>query len=184
MMSTSFIQLLVLAAIAIFLILRLRNVLGTREGHEKPPISRAEPMSRQAKPDFEVIEGGPDRDIIDHAPEGSETAAALVKMKATDPSFEVAGFLQGARGAYEMILMGFEEGDMEGIKPYISDEIYDSFNSVVEQRADQGLTIDAKFIGIRELALVGAEFDDATKEGDSCSNYLIPKASETPLPEV
>lgn len=171
-MSTSFIQLLVLAAIAIFLILRLRNVLGTREGHEKPPISRAEPMSRQAKPDFEVIEGGPDRDIIDHAPEGSETAAALVKMKATDPSFEVAGFLQGARGAYEMILMGFEEGDMEGIKPYISDEIYDSFNSVVEQRADQGLTIDAKFIGIRELALVGAEFDDATKEGEVSVRFV------------
>lgn len=171
-MSTSFIQLLVLAAIAIFLILRLRNVLGTREGHEKPPISRAEPMNRQAKRDFEVIEGGPDRDIIDHAPEGSETADALVKMKSADPSFEVAGFLQGARGAYEMILMGFEEGDMDAIQPYISPEIYESFNAVVESRADQGLTIDAKFIGIRELALVGAEFDDSTKEGEVSVRFV------------
>lgn len=171
-MSTSIIQLLVLAAIAVFLILRLRNVLGTREGFEKPPISKAEPMKRSANHDFEVIEGGPDRDIIDHAPEGSDAADALTKMKAADPSFEVAGFLQGARGAYEMILMGFEAGDMDGIKPYISEEIFDSFNDVVKMREEQGLTIEAKFIGIRELSLAEAEFDEATNEAEVSVRFV------------
>ena len=64
-MSSAVIQLLVLAGIAVFLILRLRNVLGTREGFEKPPIQAPE-TSRRQKPELEVIEGGPDRDIADH----------------------------------------------------------------------------------------------------------------------
>ena len=171
-MSTSSIQLLVLAAIAVLLILRLRNVLGTREGFEKPEISKAEPMKRAARPDLEVIEGGPDHDITDHAPEGSNAAAALAKMKAIDPAFQVGPFLQGARGAYEMILMEFEAGNMDAIQPYISPEIFDSFSEVVNARADQGLTIDGKFIGIRELALVEAEFDDVTKDAEITVRFV------------
>jgi len=171
-MSQSIIQLLVLAAIAVFLILRLKNVLGTREGHEKPPFSKPEPLNKPVKRDFEVIEGGPDRDITDHTPEGSDAAEALRKMKVADPSFEVAGFLQGARGAYEMILMGFEAGDMDSIRPYISDEIYESFDEVVKMRETQGLTIDAKFIGIRELALADAEYDDVTHDGEVSVRFV------------
>jgi len=171
-MNSSIIQLLVLAAIAVFLILRLKNVLGTREGFEKP-VSKAEPIAaRGPKRDFEVIEGGPDRDIIDHVPEGSSTAGALARMKKSDPAFEVAGFLQGARGAYEMILMGFEAGDMDGIKPYISEDIFESFNDVVKMRDEQGLHIEAKFIGIRELTLTEAVFNEATSEAEVSVRFV------------
>ncbi|MDP7150129.1 MAG: Tim44/TimA family putative adaptor protein [Paracoccaceae bacterium] len=170
-MNSSIIQLLVLAAIAVFLILRLRNVLGTREGFEKP-VSRAEPASRPANRDFEVIEGGPDRDIIDHVPEGSAAADALTQMKKADPSFVVGEFLQGARGAYEMILMGFEAGDMEGIRPYISEEIFESFNDVVKMREEQGLKIDAKFIGIRELSLTDATYDEASADAEVSVRFV------------
>ena len=65
-MSSAVIQLLVLAGIALFLILRLKNVLGTRDGFEKPPISGApKAVQKPVKRDFAVIEGGPDRDISD-----------------------------------------------------------------------------------------------------------------------
>ena len=66
-MSSSLLQLLVLAGIAVFLIVKLRSVLGTREGFEKPPIP-LDDIRPDSKPrrDFEVIEGGPDRDITDH----------------------------------------------------------------------------------------------------------------------
>ena len=74
-MSNSIIQLLVLAGVAIFLILKLRSVLGTRDGFEGQ--SQPAPLpSGKVRRDFEVIEGGPDRDITDHAPEGSDTAKA------------------------------------------------------------------------------------------------------------
>ena len=170
-MSSPLIQLLVLAGIALFLILRLRDVLGTREGFEKPQVTRQDP-NRAKRSDFEVIEGGPDSDITDHVAEGSDAAKALVAMKAQEPSFSVSEFLGGARGAYEMILMGFEAGDLAEIKPFLSDEVYASFAMVVESRREQGLTIEANFVGVRELKLVDAAFDPATSEGEVTVRFV------------
>lgn len=166
MQSSPVIQLLVLAGIAIFLILRLRSVLGTREGFEKPSVGRPTENTRRNRPDFEVIEGGPDRDIIDHVDEGSPAAEALAAMKGVDPSFSVTDFLQGARGAYEMILMAFENGDLASVRPYISEEVYEAFAGVVESRAEQGLTVEATFVGLSDLALRDATFDRATGEAE------------------
>ena len=73
-MNSPILQLLVLAGIAVFLILRLRNVLGTREGFEKPPVPRSGPTTSDARNNFEVIEGGPDHDIVYHGPENSPAA--------------------------------------------------------------------------------------------------------------
>lgn len=158
-MNSPILQLLVLAGIAVFLILRLKNVLGTRDGFENPAAPpEVERVSR--KPDLSVIEGGPDRDITDHAEEGSDAAVALSQMKSLEPSFNVTEFLQGARGAYEMILMGFERGDLAEIKPFLSDEVYETFAQVVEAREQQGLTVEAEFLGVRETSLADAEFVD------------------------
>ncbi len=164
-MNSPIIQLLVLAGIAVFLILRLRGVLGTREGFEKPavPIDRASPRKRT---DLEVIEGGPDRDITDHVPEDSPSARALAAMKGADPAFNVSEFLSGARGAYEMILMAFEKGDLEPVTPFMSEDVYEAFASVVDDRADKGLTVEATFIGISDLALKEATFDTDSKEAE------------------
>jgi len=165
-MNSPLIQLLVLAGIAVFLILRLRGVLGTREGFEKPAVTRPEPSSRVGKPDFDVIEGGPDLDITDHVEEDSDSAKALAAMKRVDPTFNVSEFLGGARGAYEMILMAFENGDLDDIVPFISEDVYEAFASVVDERQRQGLTVDAKFIGISDMTLSEAVFDEVSKEGE------------------
>ena len=150
-MNSPIIQLLVLAGIAVFLILRLRGVLGTREGFEKPAVTHPDGERRIAKPEFDVIEGGPDLDITDHVEEGSVAAKALAAMKRVDPTFNVSEFLGGARGAYEMILMAFENGDLDDIVPFISEDVYEAFASVVDDRQRQGLTVDAKFIGISDM---------------------------------
>ena len=147
-MNSPLLQLLVLAGIAVFLILRLKSVLGTRDGYEKPPVPRGG-ASQDAKRDFEVIEGGPDHDITDHVPEGSSAARALTEMKRVEPSFNVSEFMGGARGAYEMILMGFERGDLAEIKPFLAEDVYETFAEVVEAREEQGLTIEAEFVGVR-----------------------------------
>jgi predicted lipid-binding transport protein (Tim44 family) len=160
-MGSSLIQLLVLAGVAVFLIIKLRSVLGTRQGFEKPPLplEGARPSPQRS---FEVIEGGPDRDIADHVAEGSEAAAALAAMKRVESSFSVGTFLQGARGAYEMILIAFDKGEMDKIKPFLSDEVHATFAEAVADREAKGLTIEANFIGIRDLALHEATFDPAT----------------------
>ena len=170
-MNSSLLSLLVLAGIAIFLILRLRSVLGTRDGYEQPPASNDAVRSSNRR-DFEVIEGGPDNDIIDHVEDGSDSAKALAAMKMAEPGFSVGEFLQGARQAYEMILMSFEKGDVDGLRPFLAPDVLETFESVINQRNEQGLTILAEFIGVRELALQEAEFNRDTSEGEITVRFV------------
>lgn len=165
-MNSPIIQLLVLAGIAIFLILRLRSVLGTREGFEKPPAALPRDDRKRSRPEFEVIEGGPDRDITDHVPEGSDSAKALAAMKTADASFNVGEFLSGARGAYEMILMAFERGDLASVRPFLAPEVYDAFAGVVEEREKAGLKVEATFVGLGEIGIREATFDRASGEAE------------------
>ncbi len=170
-MNEPMIQLLVLAGIAVFLILRLKSVLGTREGFEKPPVQQ-QPEAHKSRRDFEVIEGGPDHDITDHVAEDSEQAQTLTAMKRVEPSFSVSEFVQGARGAYEMIVMGFEKGNLDEIQPFLSEEVFDTFVSVVADREDKGLTIEAEFIGVRETSLADVKFDKDTNEAEITMKFV------------
>lgn len=170
-MNGSLIQLLVLAGIAIFLILKLRSVLGTRDGFEKPPIPLDEVRPRVRR-DFEVIEGGSDRDIVDHVPEGSDAARALQAMKQAEPSFTVTPFLDGAKGAYEMILMAFERGDLESIRPFLSDDVEASFGEAIAARERDGLTVEASFVGMKELVLQEATFDKDSKMAEISVRFV------------
>ncbi|KIN74437.1 Tim44/TimA family putative adaptor protein [Sulfitobacter guttiformis] len=169
-MNSPLIQILVLAAIAVFLVLRLKNVLGTREGFEKPPLPV--PEKKRDGPAFQVIEGGPDLDITDHFDEGTPQAKALAEMKRIEPSFNVTEFLAGARGAYEMIVMGYETGELDNIKSFLSDDIYESFVDGVAAREDQGLTIEANFIGVREMALDHVTLNPDTKEAEMTLKFV------------
>jgi predicted lipid-binding transport protein (Tim44 family) len=173
-MSSSLIQLLVLAAIAVFLILKLKSVLGSRDGFERPPqpLEGPTPAPLARKREFEVIEGGQDRDITDHVPDGSPAAKALAAMKMAEPGFSVTEFLGGARGAYEWILMAFEQGKLDDIVPLLSKDVYDSFQSVVDAREQEGLSVEAKFVGLRELTLQEATFDRDTREAEVTVRFV------------
>lgn len=158
-MNSPLLQLLVLAGIAIFLILRLKSVLGTRDGFEAPPQARPNGASSPRRQEFEVIEGGQDHDIIDHVGEDSPAADALMGMKRAEPSFNVGEFIQGSRQAYEWILMAFERGNMDEIAPFISEDVFEAFSQVVDARQEQGLTIEADFVGVRDTSISNAAFD-------------------------
>ncbi len=170
-MNSSLLQLLVLAGVAVFLILKLRSVLGTRDGFEKPPLPLDDTRPKTRR-DFEVIEGGPDRDITDHVPEGSAAAKALAAMKTAEPGFSVGTFLSGARGAYEMILMGFEKGEVDGIRPFLSADVAASFDAAVAAREREGLTVEANFVGLRELVLQDATFDRDSRTAEITMRFM------------
>ena len=175
-MNSPVIQLLVLAGIAVFLILRLRSVLGTREGFEKPRVQKLEP-SRRSTPDLEVIDGGPDPDVVDYVDADSDAATALTAMKTVDRSFSVREFLRGGRGAYEMILTEFEKGELAEIKPFLSDDVYEAFAGVVEDREKNGLSVNFTFVGISETTLVDAEYNEATKEAEISIKFIAESTS-------
>lgn len=156
-MSNSLIQLIVLAAIAVFLILRLRNVLGTRDGFEPTQVEE-----RPAERRMDVIEddtGVSDSDLTDHVDADSPAYAALLEMKRAEPSFSLSEFLGGAKQAYEMILVAFEKGDLSDIRAFLSPEVASAFDSAIEARQNSGQATDVQFLGTRETALAAAEFN-------------------------
>lgn len=172
--SSSMVQIVILAGIALFLVLQLRRVLGTRDGFE-PTQDANKPIDSQRSGDrraFEVIDGGPDQDIADFVDPDSEHGRALSAMKAAEPGFSVGEFAGGAKGAYELILMAFENGDVDTLRDFLSDDVYESFLGAVSAREDQGLTIEANFIGVRETKVVGAAFDPDTSVGEVTMRFV------------
>ena len=81
-------------------------------------------------------------------------------MKKVDADFMVNDFLTGARSAYEMILMAFENGDLNDVESFLDDDVKDAFQQVIDMRAKKKLKVEAEFFGIRELSLKNADFDD------------------------
>jgi predicted lipid-binding transport protein (Tim44 family) len=168
-MNPALIELIILAGIAVFLFLRLRSVLGTREGFEKP---RMQPKNDAPKRDFKVIDGGEDKDITDNVDKNSKSAEALKLIKSEDENFTVNEFLSGARSAYEWILMSFEKNEIDEIRELLSEEVAEAFDAVVDQRVSQGLTIEAEFIGIREMKLVEAIYSSNTKSAEISVSFV------------
>lgn len=145
--------LLILAAVAVFLFLRLRNVLGTKTGVEKPP--RA--VLRDAPAETAEVRAA---DIHEDEPLEGEFAETFAKMREAEPGFSPTEFVSGARMAYEMLLMAFENGDKDTLRQYLSPDVYQSFERVIDERADQGLTVDARFVGLREADISGVRYDE------------------------
>jgi predicted lipid-binding transport protein (Tim44 family) len=172
-MGSQMIQIIVLAAIALFLVLRLRNVLGTREGYEKPTEVPGPSAARRRERPFEVIEGGAvDPDIADFVDPASPSGQALAAMKRVDPNFGVADFSHGARSAYEMIVMAYENGDLDLLRQYLSPEVFQPFEAAIEARRAKGYSVEAAFAGIRELKLTEAQFNPATSEADITVRFV------------
>lgn len=172
-MNSAVIQLIVLAGIAVFLILRLRNVLGTRNGFEDNAPDPVVPTGPSpSKPDLSVVEGGIDRDIADYVDLHSSTGQALAAMKRAEPGFSVHEFLSGARSAYEMILGAFEASDKETLRQFLSNDVYATFSGVIDTRLADGLRVDSTFIGIRELKLQEATFDPASQRAEITIRFV------------
>ena len=93
-------------------------------------------------------------------------------MKMAEPGFQVGTFLEGSRAAYEMILMAFESGDLSPVKDFLSDDVAESFQSVIDLRTEQNLTVEANFVGVREISLKKAEFDRSTSEGEVTVKFV------------
>jgi predicted lipid-binding transport protein (Tim44 family) len=81
----------------------------------------------------------------------------LRAIKDNDPSFEPKGFLEGAKMAYEMIVMAFADGDRKTLKNLLSREVYDGFVAAIADRESRGEKIQSSFVGIDKADIVSAE---------------------------
>jgi len=173
-MNNAIIQLLILAAVAVFLVFRLKNLLGTREGFEGNAEKTVVKIKEKEvkSPNLEIINGGLDHDIVDHVEKGSKAAKNLSIIKGQEPNFNVREFLSGAREAYEMILVAFKSGDISSVKTLLSEDVKEAFLKDIENRKIKGLKTNLTFGGIRALTIVDADFDQSSSEVEITIRFL------------
>ena len=161
-------QIFILAAVAIFLFWRLRAVLGSRDGFEKniKNVKTSKKVIKSPNIIEEPSKADPDDDIFDYVEENSSSADVFKKMKEFDSDFSVNKFVSGAKMAYEIIIMAFENGDTEKLGGLLEQKVLKSFKSVIEKRKKDGLVIEAKFIGMRDIRIIDASFSEKTKIAD------------------
>jgi len=159
----------IVAAVVIFL--QLRNVLGRRTGNEKPPFdpytaARAREKEPAAAQDNVVSlprrKGPPEADAgyvaIDKvAAPGTDLNKGLRAIRDADPSFEPKGFVDGAKMAYEMIVMAYADGDRKTLKNLLSRDVYEGFVAAIAERETRSEKIQSSFVGIDKADIVGAE---------------------------
>jgi predicted lipid-binding transport protein (Tim44 family) len=168
---------IIFLALAVFIFLRLRSVLGQRTGSERPPYDRAAPNVVQRTQDNSnvvpipgaVIDQAPLAPSADVAPAdrwkgvaepGTPLATGLDAIVAQDSSFDPRHFISGARSAYEMIVLAFANGDRRALKDLLSSEVYDSFETVIKDREKHEQKTETRFVSIDKAELVSAEARD------------------------
>jgi predicted lipid-binding transport protein (Tim44 family) len=172
---------IIFLALAVFIFLRLRSVLGQRTGSERPPYDRAAPNVVQRTQDNNnvvplpgaVIDQAPLAPSADVAPAdrwkgiaepGTPLAAGLDAIVAHDSSFDPRHFISGARSAYEMIVLAFANGDRRALKDLLSSEVYDSFEAVIKDREKHEQKTETRFVSIDKAELVSAEARDRSAQ--------------------
>lgn len=172
--SNDFITLFFLVA-AVLIFLQLRSVLGRRTGSEKPPFdpySAREAAKAPAGDDGKVVTL-PRRELTDEekyseidgmAKPGTPLNAALRELLSVDPSFKPKEFLNGARMAYEMIVMAFADGDRKTLKNLLSKEVYEGFDAAISEREARGEVVKSTFVGIDRADITNASVSNMEEQ--------------------
>lgn len=160
------------AAVVIFY--QLRNVLGRRTGNERPPF---DPYTAGRVRDKEAQAGKAADNVVSlprrkPGEEGAEDAYAAIDAAAkpgtdlnrgmrairdADPSFEPKTFVDGAKMAYEMIVLAYADGDRKTLKNLLSRDVFDGFVAAIADREAKSEKIQSSFVGIDRADIVSAE---------------------------
>lgn len=175
---------IIFLALAVFIFVRLRSVLGQRTGRERPPYdpySRDTARPPQPTPEGNVVSlperngtppGAPSPVEVEPAAfrwegvaaEGSATAAALDEIARVEPDFDAKHFLTGARAAYEMIVNAFAAGDRRQLKDLLAKDVYDGFVAAISDREGRGEVMESRFVSIEKATLLDASLKASTAQ--------------------
>ena len=128
-----FIDIILLAMFAGFIILRLRNILGRKTGHQGKPITRYFPKR------MEVIKDIENNEAIKEGSVNEETKKQ---------------FLKGADVAYEQIITSFAKGDKKSLKGLLGKKLFNDFSEVIDDRKKKELKYETTFIGLKSSKIL------------------------------
>ena len=168
---------LIVIGVAIFVLFRLRQVLGTRTGTERTPLQRAQQQAQKPANDEKVVQMRPnpapqpaDGDAerralklnaeIEQLSRGNtEVATGLRAIADADPTFSPKAFLEGAKAAYEMIVTAFATGDRKTLRNLLEKDVYDGFERAIADREGAGRKVDFTFVGLPKIEISDADYD-------------------------
>jgi predicted lipid-binding transport protein (Tim44 family) len=173
---------IIFLALAVFIFLRLRSVLGQRTGRERPPydpfaarepvrpapqekvvaLPNRKPDTAQKPAEVPAEKAPAGERWAGVAPAGSPLAASLDALAAADATFDANHFLTGARSAYEMIVNAYAEGDRRTLRGLLSREVCENFESAIDAREKRGETMESRFVAIEDAEIAGAEVRNKT----------------------
>jgi len=154
-------EIIILAMVAAFIGLRLYSVLGRRAEQEEEPVpqrfesdDKPAGIPRAAMPTPVVAPRPPELEGVMPAVE-----RGLREIAAADSRFNLAQFLEGARGAYRMVLEAFWSGDRETLRELCDDDVYAGFIAAIDARVASGETLENTLIRIEETRVHSAALD-------------------------
>ncbi|MDJ0950030.1 MAG: Tim44/TimA family putative adaptor protein [Alphaproteobacteria bacterium] len=164
------IDIIIFAAIAAFIVLRLRSVLGRRTGNERPPpvtFGRDREASRKDRDADKKVVNFPETTTrktgmdltYERAKPGSALELGLRQIKKADKTFNADEFLTGACAAFEMILEAFAAGDMEPVKTFVAADVYRNFEDAIASREESGETLENTIVGINKSDILEARME-------------------------
>jgi len=152
-----FIDILIFAAIALFLIFRLRSILGNRDGFEQ---KRPEQSAFDATVQTENDNSAPKKIVPLRANNAVANGEGLEAVRRADPSFKDDDFMQGAAGAFSLILQAFADGDLATLRRLLAFELYEEFASSVHTRNKEGDQLAITVQSIDDVQLIDASVKD------------------------
>ncbi len=158
-------EIIVLAMIAAFLGLRLYSVLGRRAEHEEESVPQryeaGEGNSQTGAPAQPQASAGASPAVRPIQLEGVMPAVerGIRDIAAADGRFDLVSFLEGAKGAYQMVLEAFWNGDKEALRELCDDDVYEGFSSAIDARLEAGETLANSLIRIEETRIHSAVLD-------------------------
>jgi len=170
-----FFDIILFAMIAVFLILRLRSVLGRRDGHEGgfPDIFKNLTQGDKKEKDSEAgndnvirLDNQDDENFAPSVtpPSEEEQTPLLLGLRtiaAADKDFDPDEFISGARIAFEYILGAYASGDAKALKPLLSNDVFANFDKSIRDREATGQSMEETLVGIRKTDLVEAGLEGA-----------------------
>lgn len=160
-------DIILFAMVAAFLVLRLRSVLGRRTGNERRPDASLfrRPQSPGEPSGDKVVSfgnrGTAPPPLVTDTP-ADAVAAGLERIRGADPSFDPAGFLEGARIAFETIVGTFAAGDKAGLRPLLADDVYKPFANAIDERVAAGETLETRILQLKAEDIVEAGLSGRT----------------------
>ena len=164
-----FLDIILFAAIAAFLVLRLRGVLGRRGGHDEQPKFdpfRSKRRQQDEESDEDKVISLPDRageNAMEDAGEaGSPLEHGLTQIKLADRAFDAEGFAAGAKVAFEMVVAAFAQGDTKSLRPLLSNDVFEDFAGAIKVREDSNEALETTLVGIGQADIIEAELQGKT----------------------